>query len=1119
MDRFLTKRKTSPTTGEASTASKRQATSITHREHVLKRPENYIGSVNPENALVGVAQQDARVEFVRHHHIHGLSTILDEILVNVCDFRVASEGSAFPVKALTVTFQDGVVSVKNDGNGIPVIKNVESGKWNPSVCLGELLSSTNYDDTKERLGGGRNGVGSAVTNIWSKWLRLETCWQDPDAGVRWSFAQEWKDNMSRAGSPKVKENAKKKGTGTTVTFLPDYERFGVGEGEWPFLETLLRRRLYDIAATTPLRVTFNKVKIDLPNIANVKRTKNLAAYAMLLGTQQGEVVHVDLGPRWECVVAMRPESLDVEPPSFVNGIRTDQGGEFVDVVTQPLFQKLVKHVKEKKGFRLTRKDHLCQVWVIVSALIDRPEFESQTKSKCTSKKGKFGSLPVWQKKDLEKAFKLVLPAMLAIADAKNDAKLQKQMNTGKKSKVVVDKYESALWSGTAKSNRCWLFLCEGDSAKAMIMAGFSVIGRKQYGCFPLKGKLINVKKNSLRKNLANTEIANLVKILGLPHPGSSVGNVRGQLRYDKVVIVCDQDPDGSHIKGLIINFFHTYYPELLTSEGFLNVFHTPIVVGKCRQEKRMFFTLQEFETFQRSAPPGWKFKWYKGLGTSNASEAKDYFRNMDRHLKPFPHTESKNTIDRCCNIAFSDEKEFKELRKKMVCLSLDESGDLATTFEDFFVKELPVFWRDDNERSMTNVVDGLKVSQRKILYSALEKGLWGEEKEVRVAQLSGFTSEFSQYHHGEASLNAAIVKMAQNHMGSNNVNLLVPNGQFGTRLQNGNDAASERYINTYLHPICKSLFPPSLYPVLDFQVEDGKTIEPVCFVPVIPFSLINGARGIGTGMKAFVPSFHPMDVVRAVEALWANKDIPEILPWNRGFRGRTMQEGAAYKFEGVVERVRDTKAIVKELPPGKSTDAYVDKLRKRGYTVQSLGTDTEVLLHVEGDALSGKDDLVALLDLSVTVKLNEMQMIDPSGGFTLYDSVDSIVRAHHAVATATYEKRRHHEIRENENLARAKREKAYYIQGFVDGRIAVPVQPGQVEAWMASGGFASADTGALKKVPTGQLYAENIERLNREIEDLEKAIAELQGTSAMDLWKRDMETFKGDLEALWKTDA
>ena len=1011
------------------------AKSISHRDHVLLRPELHIGPTNKETALLGtVSGPGQRILFASHSHIPGLSTILDEILVNVCDHRIRIAGSPFPVKTLTVTYNDGVVTVKNDGNGIPVTK-LESGKWNPSVCLGELLSSTNYDDSEERLGGGRNGVGSAVTNIWSQRFCLQTCWQD-DQGDRWAFSQEWKDNMVHASTPKIKEKVKK-GLGTTVSFLPDYERFGVTDEEWPFLESLLRRRLYDIAATTPLRVTFNGDRIDLSKIAGVKRMKNFAAYALLLGPSAEEnpdIVHASLGERWECVVMMRPPGIDdQDPPSFVNGIRTDLGGEFVDVVCQPLFQRLAKHVKDKKKFRLTRRDHLSQIWVIVNALIDRPEFESQTKSKCTSTKQNFGSQPAWSKTDLDKAFKMTLPFMLAIAEAKNDAKLQKQMNTGKKSKVIVDKYESALWSGTRKSNRCSLFLCEGDSAKAMIMAGFSVIGRKQYGCFPLKGKMINVKKNSLRKNLANTEIANLVKILGLPYPsqGPAQQNVRESLRYHKVVIVCDQDPDGSHIKGLIINFFHTYYPELLTSPGFLNVFHTPIVVGKYRHEKRMFFTLHEFETFQQNAPPGWKFKWYKGLGTSNQKEAKEYFKRMDRHLKPFPHTEALATIDRCVNVAFSDDKAFKDLRKQMVCEPLDESGQLAISYEDFFAKELPVFWRDDNERSMASVIDGLKVSQRKILYSALEKGLWTEDKEVRVAQLSGFTSEFSQYHHGEASLNSAIVKMAQDYMGSNNINLLIPDGQFGTRLQNGSDAASERYINTYVNPICKTLFPESLYPVLDFLMEDGKRIEPAYFVPVIPFSLVNEARGIGTGMRSFIPSFNPNDVVAVVEALWDNRPVPEIAPWHRGFRGSTVREGdGVYRFEGVVERAKPNKAVVTELPPGRSTESYIEKLRKKGYNVQSLGTDTRVDIHVESDALVGKDDLLGLLDLKQTIKMNEMCMINPEKGFTVYETVGDIARAHYNVAMETYEKRRLYDIQTKQNLARAKREKAHYIQGF-----------------------------------------------------------------------------------------
>ena len=403
--------------------------------------------------------------------------------------------------------------------------------------------------------------------------------------------------------------------------------------------------------------------------------------------------------------------------------------------------------------------------------------------------------------------------------------------------------------------------------------------------------MINVKKNSLRKNLANTEIANLVKILGLPHPGgSSVGNVRGRLRYHKVVIVCDQDPDGSHIKGLIINFFHTYYPELLRSEGFLNVFHTPIVVGKYRQEKRMFFTLQEFNTFRRSAPAGWSSSGTRDSVPPTRRKQKTTSATWTATLSLSLTRSRRPRSTGAATLLFRTRRNSRNSRKKMVCLSLDESGDLATTFEDFFTKELPVFWRDDNERSMTNVVDGLKVAAKDLVLGAGERLVGRREGSTGRATVG--------LHVGVLAVpprrglpNAAIVKMAQDFMGSNNVNFLVPNGQFGTRLQNGKDAASERYIHTYLHPICKSLFPASLYPVLDFQVEDGKQIEPVCFVPVIPFSLINGARGIGTGMKAFVPSYHPKDVVRAVEAVWANENVPAIVPWYRGFRGKDGARG------------------------------------------------------------------------------------------------------------------------------------------------------------------------------------------------------------------------------------
>ena len=157
----------------------------------------------------------------------------------------------------------------------------------------------------------------------------------------------------------------------------------------------------------------------------------------------------------------------------------------------------------------------------------------------------------------------------------------------------------------------------------------------------------------------------------------------------------------------------------------------------------------------------------------------------------------------------------------------------------------------DCARSIPNMVDGLKISLRKILYSAFKRKL---DKEIKVAQFSGYVSEHSAYHHGEASLNGAIVNMAQNYVGSNNINLLQPNGQFGTRLQGGDDSASERYIFTQLNPITRYLFPEMDDQVLNYLNDDGTMVEPEFYVPIIPFALVNGISGIGTGFSCNIPA-------------------------------------------------------------------------------------------------------------------------------------------------------------------------------------------------------------------------------------------------------------------------
>ena len=175
-----------------------------------------------------------------------------------------------------------------------------------------------------------------------------------------------------------------------------------------------------------------------------------------------------------------------------------------------------------------------------------------------------------------------------------------------------------------------------------------------------------------------------------------------------------------------------------------------------------------------------------------------------------------------------DRKTWLEGYDRELYMDTDES---QVTFKEFIGKEMIHFSKYDCDRSIPNIMDGLKTSQRKILFAAKKRNL---KSEIKVAQFSGYVSEHSSYHHGEASLNGAIVNMAQNFVGSNNINPLVPSGQFGTRLKGGSDSASERYIFTYLNPITTTIFRDEDDKVLKYLDDDGTPVEPVWYAPIIP---------------------------------------------------------------------------------------------------------------------------------------------------------------------------------------------------------------------------------------------------------------------------------------------
>ncbi|CAE7773745.1 TOP2, partial [Symbiodinium necroappetens] len=334
---------------------------------------------------------------------------------------------------------------------------------------------------------------------------------------------------------------------------------------------------------------------------------------------------------------------------------------------------------------------------------------------------------------------------------------------------------------------------------ALAVAGLGVVGRDRYGVFPLRGKLRNVRELTVKQMLENKEIEQVLKIMALDASKDEYRDAKG-LRYGSIMIMTDQDHDGSHIKGLIINFIQHWFPSLLRLPGFLKEFVTPIVKVSKGDETLTFFTLPEYESWKRanSDGRGWKCKYYKGLGTSTSSEAKEYFADLEEHELQFTYSGSRD--DDLIDMAFA----AKRSDDRKVWISSVEEGTFVDhsqptlSYSDFIEKELSLFAKYDVERAVPSLVDGLKPGQRKVLYGSFKKKLTNE---IKVAQLSGYVAETSAYHHGEASLQGTIIAMAQTFVGSNNINLFEPRGQFGSRLQGGKDHAAARYIFTCL---CKA---------------------------------------------------------------------------------------------------------------------------------------------------------------------------------------------------------------------------------------------------------------------------------------------------------------------------
>lgn len=1062
----------------------------TQVEHILARPGMYLGDIKCVNSEAWKIEDEKLVQTACNYN-PGIYKLFDEIITNASDEVERNPN----VKNIKVEISQEQISVFND-SGIPIEIHSEYNVYIPELIFGNLLTSTNFDDAQKRTTGGLNGLGAKLVNVFSTEFTVETVYSGK------KYTQTFQCNMSKKNKP-VLTNTKKDNY-TKISFKPDYARFGISQMSHDTI-CILTKRVYDICAITPnnVIVQLNGKKLNIKNFSDY--------ISMYIGDKKTVPRIISEQNRWQ--VAFSP-SNEFKCISFVNGISTTDGGTHVEHVVFPLVKKLTEIIQEKHKNVTIKPNYIREnIFVFINCKIENPVFSSQTKEKNITKASDFGSKFNLTDEIVKSVLKLgIIDNILALAEAKEKKNISK--TDGKKTnRVIIPKLDDANKAGTKESKMCTIIFTEGDSAKTTAISGLSVVGRDYYGAFPLKGKMLNTRTATYSQIAGNTEINNIKQILGL-QTGKKYKS-SSELRYGRILIMTDADTDGFHIKSLLVNFISHGWPELL-KEDFISSLVTPVIKLTKRNQVIPFYNLNDYKEWKKTNNvANFKVKYYKGLGTSTQQEAKEYFKSM----KTLDYKINTAEDSKSLTLAFT--KTEADARKKWILESIKCPKSIDYNIKDVSVKdlidkELVLFSISDNIRSIPSLIDGMKPSQRKIIYACIKRNLYSE---IKVSQLSGYVSEKTNYHHGENSLMDTIISLSQNFVGSNNINLLEPVGQFGTRLLGGKDASSPRYIFTHLSKEFKKLFNEEDNTILNYLEEDGDLIEPSFYVPTLPLLLINGACGIGTGFSCDVPCFNPEDIKKRLMDLVIDEDadIPEMTPWYKGFNGTIIKTDTNKWVTRGRYTVKGNVINVTELPIGTWTDDYksfLDKLETDGTIFGYINESTETIVNFTIKCplenvieWTQNNEVLKKLKLISHLSANNMYVFNEKNEIVKMESPEEIIFHFWRIRNDYYIKRQQYICNKLNNELITLNAKIKFVNEIIDEKIVVFKQK-------LSSIIEQLETGKYPKISDSYEYligmkihsfsSDTIETLTKARDKLNQEYIKYKNYSLRNLWENDL---------------
>jgi DNA topoisomerase II len=991
----------------------------TEIEHVLERPQMYLGRREVTACQGPTFEWTSETTLVPTAYSVTTSPLpeklLDEVMANSMDASL--EDATVKNISVSVNAETGEIVVYNDGTGIPVRPlSATDRTLVPTVIFSQPRSSSKFDDTKESLTGGMNGFGIKLANIWSSRFTVKTF----HPGSRREFEQTWSNNMRDTEGPKTRVCGNKRGW-VEVRFVPDFERIGIQLPLSPGVLAMLHARVFDACACTHARV---RVQLD----GRVVPIKGPAQYAALTFSPSKVLAHdlvaIDGVDRLDVTVV---DSGAERSMWFVNGLRTRGGGTLLEYVVRKVGEILTAKVREKsKNQSLSVRPSLIKehLGIVAVARIPNARFTSQEKDVLESPVSKFGFQWTPSKSFVQGVERSELVDRALQAHVATD---ERKSKTAVRRTTLPSKLDPALLAGK-RGSACTLILTEGDSAKATVVAAIDVIGREKYGIFPLRGKVINGMANAATKLLENEEVKNMLAILHIdPFKKTwSEGEINALPYSNGVLIVADADVDGTHICGLVVCLLHRLCPDILRQRpNFVRKFASPILQAHHNGVTHSFLTDHAFRVWRDAQPDDVlrrvRIDYFKGLGTWSSADARRFFAQFKEHTLSLCY--SGSTCDDTLRLFFDPEK--TDARKSMLTdcdfstFHLDYTRD-DCSIQEFLEQEHIHFSAEDIVRSIPRI-DGFKPGARKVMWAFRKRNF---RNKIKVAQAGAAVAEISQYHHGETSLIETICNLSQTHVGTNNLNLLIPKGQFGSRANNRTTHAAPRYIFCRLSPLFDALCPSADDPVLPHDTVDGVIVEPVQYAPVVALPLLNGIFGIGTGFSTSVPNYRPEDVIAATKAYIHEGEAAlrasPLLPWYRGFYG-TVQEVAdkpgTYELNGKFEVQGDTITIT-ELPPGKWTSDYREYLKRTfvdtGIAVKlplDRSTEHSVCIDIVCDpaALSAnRDKLEKMLKLTTVERITNMWLWNSDGKLEKFATPHDIIIACAAHRLSVYDARRTH---------------------------------------------------------------------------------------------------------------